>query len=343
MYKFPLRFWLALHPDIQRPIGGVKQIHRLSEVLSSLGYHSTIIQDDSSFKPSWFESNVDTISLRRFNESISLSKARDVVVLPETFINSFSSYAKGIPKIIFNQNGAYTFSSKKLTPSSIIELYHHPDLLYVLCVSSRDQKFLSKCLLVGESKVSRLFNDIDSSVFKFGTRKRRQIAFMPRKNSQDSKIVIALLRCQPWWKGWKVVPIENKSQTEVSTILQDSIAFLSFGHPEGFGLPLAEALSCGCALVGYSGLGGREIFDVGECHGVSLEVAFGDWHGFVDGVKALNQSLLKRPYELFESLRLCSAEVRQIYSHDVFVTSVSSAINKIHAAHNEKYSSSSSV
>ena len=36
--------------------------------------------------------------------------------------------------------------------------------------------------------------------------------------------------------------------------------FLSFGHPEGFGLPAAEAMSCGCLVVGYDGLGGREFF-----------------------------------------------------------------------------------
>ena len=30
-----------------------------------------------------------------------------------------------------------------------------------------------------------------------------------------------------------------------------SILFLSFGYPEGFGLPVAEAMSCGCAVIGY--------------------------------------------------------------------------------------------
>lgn len=333
-----LRFWFAIHPDIQRPIGGVKQIHRLCEVLTSLGYEATLIQDDSNFKPEWFTSEVKTISRYQINASVSLSRNRDILVLPETYVNHFRDYANGIPKIIFNQNGAYTFGSK-LTPSAIIELYQEPELIHFLCVSSRDQSLLSKYFSLGPLKVSRLFNDIESSVFRLGTHKRRQIAFMPRKNSRDSMIVAALLRCQVWWNGWEIVPIHGKTQLEVASILKDSIAFLAFGHPEGFGLPLAEALSCGCALVGYSGLGGREIFAIGERHGVALEVGFGDWHGFVDGIQALNQSLVKRPEELLKSLQLCSAEVRQTYSNEAFVHSVVSAMKKIETNHSNMLSS----
>ena len=35
------------------------------------------------------------------------------------------------------------------------------------------------------------------------------------------------------------------------------IHFLSFGFPEGFGLPLVESLFLGNIVVGYDGIGGR--------------------------------------------------------------------------------------
>ena len=51
-----------------------------------------------------------------------------------------------------------------------------------------------------------------------------------------------------------------RSEAAVADILRESQVFLSFGHPEGFGLPPAEALACGCLVIGYHGGGGREYF-----------------------------------------------------------------------------------
>ena len=67
------RYWLAL-PDIPRPIGGVKQMHRLAEALNNHGREATIIQDDAKFHPGWFESNVNTISLAEFSNLFPLDQ-----------------------------------------------------------------------------------------------------------------------------------------------------------------------------------------------------------------------------------------------------------------------------
>ena len=62
---------------------------------------------------------------------------------------------------------------------------------------------------------------------------------------------------------------------------------LAFGHPEGFGLPLAEAAACGCALIGYTGLGGREIFELGEPYNSVWIIEYGDWNQFIKSSKDL--------------------------------------------------------
>ena len=82
-------------------------MHRLSEHISSLGYTSTIIQEDSSFHPGWFDSEVNTISLT-MELLTDLSKSRDVIILPETYVRFFNKYSRGLPLVIFNQNGSYT-------------------------------------------------------------------------------------------------------------------------------------------------------------------------------------------------------------------------------------------
>ena len=331
-----IRYWLALHPDINRPIGGVKQMHRLCEVLASSGRNATLIQDDESFHPRWFQSDVNTISREKWIKRSDLNVRRDVVVLPETFANVFYTYAPGLPKVIFNQNGSYTFGQRTHkpwpNPNEILKIYTDDDLFSVLCVSRYDEDLLVKCLGIDSRRVSRLVNPIESKLFCLGSKKRRQISYMPRKHTQDASIVTALLENQPWWPGWKLVPIHEKSQVEVAHILQESIAFLAFGHPEGFGLPLAEAMACGCALIGYSGLGGRELFQMGLKHGFAYEVAFGDWYGFIQGVYKLNQLLNHQRSHLLTQLSSCSNHVRTSYSKDVFADCVDDAFNRIESS-----------
>ena len=324
------RYWFALHPDIDKPIGGVKQVHRLCEALASFDRQSIIIQDDANFSPSWFNSKVDTISFPDWLANEDIRSDLDIVVLPETFIQVFDKYATGVPKIIFNQNGSYTFgfgkSAMSLDPSAVISLYRRPELLHTLCVSKHDETTLTHGLGLSPETVSRLINPIETEIFKFSSSKRKQIAFMPRKNSRDAQIVGALLRSQSWWSDWQLVPISNMSQLEVSSCLKASLAFLAFGHPEGFGLPLAEALASGCSLIGYSGLGGRELFDIGSKHGVAFEVSYGNWYGFVQAIRALDRSLAKHKYPLFDSLLRCSDEVRSIYNSRSFVETVSTSL-----------------
>ena len=324
------RYWLALYPDLDRPIGGVKQMHRFAECLMRCGRQATIIQESADFHPGWFSSLVNTISLEQWVGLRDLSPERDLVVLPETFVHVFDKYAPSLPKLIFNQNGAYSFglgqSSLWPDPVSVLSLYKNFNLLHVLCVSEHDEKLLSEGFGLGSSRVSRLTNPIETSVFRPGRVKRRQIAYMPRKNIHDADVVSALLQAQPWWPGWVLRPINNCSQEEVALILQESLVFMAFGHPEGFGLPIAESLACGCAVLGYSGLGGRELMALGAEHGVALEVAYGDWQGFVEGVYALGLSLEKHPHQLKEALLRCSKAVRRRYSAQAFQDSVDAAL-----------------
>ena len=78
------RYWLALHPDIRKPIGGVKQMHRFTEALAQCGREAYLIQEQADFHPGWFESQVNSISLNDWRQRSDLDPRRDVVVLPET-------------------------------------------------------------------------------------------------------------------------------------------------------------------------------------------------------------------------------------------------------------------
>ena len=328
------RYWLAVHPDLSSPIGGVKQLHRLAEALMACGRDVTLIQQSAEFHPGWFESQVNTTSVSAFRSRTDLDPKRDVVILPETFLSDLLSYAPGLPKLLFNQNGAYSFGSglgsanRFPPPQDVLGLYHHREVLHVLCVSEHDEQLLSRGFGLGDTRVSRVVNGIETDQFQPAARKHYQVALMPRKNSQDASVVIALLKAQTWWRdgGWQLAVIQNRPHAEVVRILGESLVFLSFGHPEGFGLPVAEALASACAVAGYSGLGGRELFMLAADHGVGVEVAYGDWLGFVDAVAAFHRSLSKQGEEVAEALQQASDTVRQRYSAAAMQASVASAM-----------------
>lgn len=325
------RYWLALHPDIKRPIGGAKQAHRLVEALNLCGRESTIIQENEDFHPGWFESKVPTISMDKF-KGYNLNKSRDIIIMPETFLPALPKYASGIPKIIFNQNSSYTFGLKEgdgfPKPKEVIEIYKHPDLKHVICISEYDKIFITSALGVNPLKVSKIINGIETSLFKPNGTKKKQIAYMPRKNKRDSGILIELIETKPWFakENWEVIAIDKKSQADVAKILQESMIFLAFGHPEGFGLPLAEAAACGCFTIGYSGIGGREIFKIAETYNIGYNVEYGDLNGFIDGIEIFRSKLNSNRVKLIQSLQTVSNKIREIYSPMEMINSVKASL-----------------
>jgi len=345
-----MRFWLALHPDLARPIGGVKQMHRLCECINEVGYEATLIQDDQSFHPGWFESNVPTISRDRWillRDSGDLCPSRDVLIVPETFLPVIDSYAVFLPVVVFNQNGSYSFgmphSKSQWKPDAVIKRYHDRRIVHVMCVSQYDKNLLVNGFGLPASKVSCVRNGLEVDLCYPSPKKQLSIAFMSRKNSLDVSIVKALLQRQPWIKHWQLVEIVSQPHDKVIRILRKSAVFLSFGHPEGFGLPVAESMACGCAVVGYSGLGGRELFDLGRRYGTVGEVAFGDWHGFVSASEAFHQHLTQSPSEFALRLLKASNVIRRLYSNKKMLLSVRHALSQIVLAASEPPFSSSQL
>ena len=104
--------------------------------------------------------------------------------------------------------------------------------------------------------------------------------------------------------------------------MQSSTIFISFGHPEGFGLPLAEAASCGCYLIGYSGLGGKEIMNLACQNGSAEEVEYQNYLGFVKACSKVNEALKKNPQSFLKSVFQTSEEIRCRYSINAMESSL---------------------
>jgi glycosyltransferase involved in cell wall biosynthesis len=331
-----MRYWLTVHPDVAHPLGGVKQIHRLAECIQRSGRQATLIQDSEAFHPGWFKSDLPTISVSEWvkrRDSGDLDSGTDVVIVPETFVNVVFGYAGKLPVVIFNQNGSYSFgpitTHQYWNPDSVLGVYHDQRILHVLCVSRSDQDLLINGFGLKPESVSCIRNGLEVDLCQPQGDKLRRIAVMPRKNERDVAVVRALLQQKPWMGQWEWVEIAGQSHYGVIEQLQTCAMFLSFGHPEGFGLPVAEAMACGCAVVGYSGLGGRELFELGRQYGTAEEIAVGDWLGMVRAAERIDRQLATDSEGFANRLLAVSREIRRLYSPEKMFISVRAALSRI--------------
>ena len=325
-----LCFWFVAYSSTSQPVGGLKQLHRACEFIKSLGYKSYLIQNDESFRPDWFKSSVNTISKTRWLQiSSKLDKLSNILVIPETYLPLAVKHHY-LPKIIFNQNASYTFSSPKSSRfykiPVAIDIYK--DAAQVWCVSAYDFDLLFQYMGIEKSRIFRVFNSLDSNVVEFPACKRKKIAYMPRKNSKHALTVVGILSSLVAFEGWEFVPIHKVDQSRVFDILSEAAIFLSFGHPEGFGLPVAEAMSLGCLIIGYTGLGGKELFEIGEKHGTAWAIEFGDILSFINAAqKAL--CLFDSSTILSSRLEIVADIVRSKYNDDAMRLSLANAIKNL--------------
>ncbi len=240
--------------DLNIPSGGIRVLYKHVDVLNKNGFPAFILHQNPGFRCTWFE-NVTQVT----NAVETRITPNDYLVIPEEIFAEISKLAGGIRKIVFNQNCYYTFShGYSLDKTEKIISYQDKEVIAALVVSDDSRRYLSYAF--PELKVIKIHNSIDPQLFSYNEARKPLISFMPRKHLDDALQVINILKYRDAFGEFEIMPIADKTETEVAQILRDSLIFLSFGYPEGFSLPPAEAMACGCIVIGYHGMGGLEFF-----------------------------------------------------------------------------------
>jgi len=275
---------LFVCPDLDQPAGGIKQIYRQVDVLNQLGLNAYVLHGHKNFRVTWFNNKtpvlwdyrvtkIDAVksklTIRSFMRGIRTFKFKkhakaileitnkDIVVLPEFYGKDLEEAFKDFKTVIYNQNCYYSFRGYNTTNNIDNSIYNQDRLKAVIVASEDATKYLNTFLA---KPLFRVKYGIDSSIFKYNKNKKKQIAYMPRKLWEDAIQVFNIMHYNNIFKDWNIVPISGLNEAEVARILGESAIFLSFNHREGFGMPPAEAMACGCVVVGYKGQGGTEIF-----------------------------------------------------------------------------------
>ncbi|RED19580.1 intein [Flavobacterium cutihirudinis] len=289
-------------PDINSPTGGIKQLYRQVDVLNDNGYEAFILHKKNGFRCTWFDNNtkvlyhhnsLDKIEkfLKKEDKKNSISKRlsnlkkairncfnvkdlikekyeevvfdkEDIIVFPEVYGKAIGKFFLENKKVVYNQNCYYTFWGYEFSNQS--NPYLNNDIKAIIVASEDAINYMS----FGFPNVPlyRVKYGINEKVFSYSENKKKQIAFMPRKLNEDIVQIINLLNFRNKLKGWTYKVIDKMDESQVSDALKESAFFLSLNHKEGFGMPPAEAMACGCIVVGYTGKGGKEFFKNDFCY-----------------------------------------------------------------------------
>jgi glycosyltransferase involved in cell wall biosynthesis len=310
----PPRVLLAC-PDYTAPSGGIRQIYQLAITLrNELGLDAFVYHQRRGFRLTWFTSSAAVAYAEE-----TAPGASDVLVLPEVWGNALKDYP-GRRKIIFNQNAYYTFMNGYETVPAAVPLQPaDAGVSGILTVSDDSAQLLAATF--PRLTIARLRYEVNSALFAFNPAKRPQIAFMPRKHPEEARQVLNTLALRGALDGFKVVAIDGLSESETARLLGESLVFLSFGYPEGFSLPPAEAMAAGCLTVGYHGMGAREFM----LPQFSWPVKVGHTLEYIHTVESVLSQWRKDPALLRDRARGASQFIHERYSRAAHVESVRTA------------------
>lgn len=240
-------------PDRDAPSGGLRQLYRHVDLLREAGLPAVVLHGKPGFRCTWFAHDTPVTSVAETRPGPD-----DHLVLPEIYGARIASMAPWVPKVVYNLSGGLTFAGHRLQDRATP--YLHPEVVAAVVPSENTADYLRYAFPA--LRVHRVRPGVDPSLFRPG-RKLRQIAVMPRRHREDLDQVLHLLK----FRGVDapVVVLEGRPPEEVARVLGESLVFLAVSRQEGFGMPALEAMACGCVVVGWPALGGREFFLPDHC------------------------------------------------------------------------------
>lgn len=289
-------------PTPSSPIGGVKVILRHCDAINSLDKNiksEVYFPNTPNINSHWLNHN----TLIKINPYFNIN--HDLIILPECWALSYGLELinTGINYAIFVQNGYYIFD--EVMPGDNQELKKLEEIYqksaFILVISNDTEKCIKEAFKISDKKIKHIRPSVNTTLFNYqNTLKENIITYMPRKLRQHSDYIVNLLTLK-LKNNWKIIPIDNLSETEVASLLRASKIFLSFSDREGFSLPPLEAAICGNRVIGYTGQGAKSYWDCS----LFKEIEPGNLIDFFRSIEEETTNLLEKDFhQKYEGIKI---------------------------------------
>jgi glycosyltransferase involved in cell wall biosynthesis len=227
-------------------LGGVKVMCRHVEALTERGFDAYIHLNDASLRPDWFKTTA------RFSVRTSFSPS-DIIVLHDDnpgILKQLATWPND--KVVFCQNHYYAseFGLGQLSPD---ERLAYRDFL---ACSATVASWLRRRFPHARVEVVPAF--CDDRVFRHSAAKSDVIACAPKKRRFEASFIRREFEAGPASSGWSWDVLDGVPEERMAAGFARAKVFLSLSRHEGLGMTPLEAMSCGCIVAGYTGVGGRE-------------------------------------------------------------------------------------
>lgn len=232
--------------------GGTDVLLDMISFSKELGYDTYIYCLDENTSAQWSLRHPHVLQLTEHS-----IKSSDILVVSEEFVWAVPSLSHITSRyIVLNQGlNASLVSDFKQNTYPVTKLIYQ-GAMGVIANSVHTRDNIIKLFELKPDDVYLYKIHIDD-IFTPGN-KTNTVSYMPRKNRAFGCFVINYL-CGKY-PDVEFAPIDNMNRQQVAEVLARSRVFLSFGGPEGFGMPPLEAALAGCKVIGFDGGGGEEYF-----------------------------------------------------------------------------------
>jgi len=233
-------------PDFSLPSGGTKCLYRHVFQLNRLGYNAFIVHSKRGFKIAWHGYDVPVLWL----DDWVMFGPRDICVFPEGMTQMMKQSREfNLCRVVIALSWSYIYER---LPSG--EDWNDYGIVNVITSSQTIREFVEWSMNIPAEIIS---NYVDCAKFAYRPdSKIRKISYMSRK-SGDLVATIATKNGGPASRyQWRRLLDLNEDQ--YATELMESVVYVATGLHEGANVSVLEAMSAGCIVVGFSGIGARE-------------------------------------------------------------------------------------